>query len=214
MKLRWALVAACALLAGCAGRAPTPTPVDDGQARQLYVERAAELAAWTEWSFTGRLGLRIDGDGGSGQIEWEETPDRAVLSFRGALGQGAWQLVTSDDGAELTRSDGSVLRAPTADALAMAEVGWPVPVAELSRWVRGLVHQGDDVSRLPVGVALDVRGLPVSLDQGDWQVLFERYSEESGAWLPRKVEASRGDNRVRLAISRWRFSSGEPGAGH
>lgn len=206
--IAWAVIAVV-VLAGCAGR--TPESVESAEARAAYLDRAAVVGAWADWGFSGRLAIRGADDGGSGRIDWSVTGDRSVLQFRGALGQGAWRLETNSTGAVLTRADGSTASARTADELAWAEVGWQVPVDALSRWVRGLAaHSPSDARRgtVPDGLVLDGRGLPLSLDHQGWTVTFERYADQSGAWLPGRVEATREDTRVRLVISQWQYDDG------
>ncbi len=211
MKNLLVLMLAGALLAGCAGR--VTESVDDAAARAAYADRAMAIESWREWGFTGRLGIRGAEDGGSGRIDWSVAGDHAVLQFRGALGQGAWRLETDAIGATLTRADGSVVRAADADALAFAEVGWRVPVEALARWVRGLASATTQsaTKRIPPGLSLDARGLPLSLEQGGWQVTFERYDNETGAWLPGRVQAEQGETRVRLVISQWRHDGDKAG---
>jgi outer membrane lipoprotein LolB len=199
---RWRVAAALGalllLLGGCA--APTPERVSEREQQESYERRARILGDWSRWGLNARLGIELEGDGGSGRFDWSVREQESELNFRGTLGQGAWRLQIDPAGATLSRADGSVARAASVDLLLRREIGWPVPVDSLRWWVRGLAAPGaDGETRLQ----LDDSGLPVTISEGDWQVTFTRWSDFEGQRLPRRLEASNGEVSVRLAISRW-----------
>ena len=79
------------------------------------------------------------------------------------------------------------------------ELGWHVPVADLTFWARA--------SRAPTADAtIDFRndGLPATIRQDGWTIEYPDYDATHEPPLPRKIFASRGDSRVRLSISVWR----------
>lgn len=197
---RWGWLLVCLLLLGaCAGpqsRAPLPAPEQQ--------QRIAELGGWTHWGLSARLGLDDGRDGGSGRLDWSVSGQQSLLHFRGALGQGAWQLELDGQGATLTRADGSVSSDDDLQALLWRETGWQVPVAALQWWVRGLAEPGS--GQQP---ELGADGLPASLEQDGWQVSFLRYMDFQGQQLPRRLEAVRGDVRLKLAVSSWRQGDDE-----
>lgn len=193
------------LLGGCA--TPAPERVNERERQDAYEQRARIIGDWSRWGLNARLGIELDGDGGSGRFEWSVRERENELNFRGTLGQGAWRLQIDPAGATLSRADGSVARAASVDLLLRREIGWPVPVDSLRWWVRGLAAPGaDGKSRLQ----LDAAGLPVTISEGDWRVTFARWSDFEGQQLPRRLEASNGEVSVRLAISRWWHEPEEP----
>ena len=76
------------------------------------------------------------------------------------------------------------------------ELGWDVPVAQLVDWVRGVRAPGE------ARVEFRADGLPAAITQDGWRVEFLDYDEGSPA-LPRKLHASSGSRKVRLAIREW-----------
>jgi outer membrane lipoprotein LolB len=188
------------LLAGCA----TPSREQPGERERhaAYEQRAAVLGSWSRWGLSGRLGIELEDDGGSGRFEWAVDEQASELSFRGTLGQGSWRLRTDSRGALLSRGDGTESRARTVEELLRLELGWSVPVASLSWWVRGLVPPGSEPG---AQVQLGVEGLPRAISDNNWHVSFDRWAEFEGLQLPRRVEATNGEVRVRLAVSAWRF---------
>lgn len=198
---RWApvcgLAATLLLLGACAAPGPTRDPLLPEQA---YTERLERLQDWQIWGFTGRLGLNDGQDGGSGRLDWRNDNDSVALDFRGALGQGAWQLEADPSLARLKRSDGSISRAPDVDTLAYQELGWVLPVSALSWWVRGMAWPGD---KSWDSLQINPDGTLAVIEQLGWRVTYSRYVEHAGEQLPSRLLAQRGDTQVKLAVSRW-----------
>lgn len=188
----------CASLAACA-TGPRPEPgAAEREAR--YDERAGRIGGWTAWTLTGRLGVDLGEDGGSGRLDWRVADERQSLQFRGALGQGAWRLESGPGGARLERANGEVREAASVGHLVYVETGWTVPVEALAWWVRGLASPADAPSRLE----LNADGTPQLLEQRGWRVRFKRYGDGAGGEaLPTRLEAIRGDVTIKLAVSRW-----------
>ena len=169
-----------------------------GSARQVYQERASRIAAQEQWGLTGKLSLDDGQDGGSGRLSWQMQPGASELDFHGALGRGAWRLSIGPDSATLQRADGRRVEAESVEELVLGEVGWRVPVEALSWWVRGLRAPG-----VAERIELDEAGRIVRLGQAGWMIEFERYRSVAGTELPGRIEAVRGDLRLKLVAARW-----------
>lgn len=191
------LVVSVLLLSACAAPGPQRSTTEREQA---YADRFASLQAWQSWGFTGRLGMDDGEDGGSGRLDWNTEGDSATLQFRGALGQGAWQLETSPSQARLALSDGSVRQAPSVDALVWQEIGWQLPVSAFSWWVRGLAWPDTGGAD---SLQLNDDGTPAMLKQMGWTVSYDRYVDHAGEQLPGRLLARQGDVQVKLAVRRW-----------
>jgi outer membrane lipoprotein LolB len=189
------------LLQACAGVGTRQTGAA-GEA--AYRERAARIGAFEHWGFNGRLSLDDGEQGGSGSLHWNTQPASTTLDFRGTMGRGAWQLLITPARATLTEADGSVRSAAGVEALVLERIGWAIPVDALAWWVRGLQAPGDVDT-----VALDAEGRLLSLAQFGWDIDFTRYRSSSGEALPAKLEARRGEYRVKLAAGSWRLGPGE-----
>lgn len=201
-----ALAASALLLAACA----TPPPaVDTGDAAERqYLQRLARLEAVSHWTVEGKLAVRDEADGGSGNLRWEQAPARTRMDFHGALGRGAWSLEAGAGVAVLTLADGAEYRAASVDGLVREHVGWSVPVAELSWWIRGLAAPGRGAQR-----TLGEGGVLLSLVQADWSIEFERYRDFGADRLPGLVVARQGERQVRFAVRDWRLDGGGPDRG-
>ncbi|MEJ2382878.1 MAG: lipoprotein insertase outer membrane protein LolB [Xanthomonadales bacterium] len=202
---RWGRTAGLALLVALLQACATapPTVSHDPAAERRYDERLDRLQAADHWIVEGRLAIRDGDEGGSGKLRWQAEPASSRLDFHGALGRGAWRLMVSPDEAVLTLADGEVYRAASVDRLIAERIGWPVPVAELSWWIRGLAAPGRQAQR-----ALDEAGVLLELQQAGWSIEFDRYREFGQELMPGLVVARRGARQVKFAIRDWTLSDG------
>ena len=192
------LLLALALLSACASQPPQPEPTDR---EQRHAERMERLLAWPGWSLTGRLGVNRGDEGGSGRLDWTYRADRSRLDFRGTLGQGAWRLDVTPEFARLELKDGTVREAPRVEDLVFDQTGWEAPVTALSWWVRGLAWPGGPV---PTNRKLNEDGTLATLEQAGWRIDWTRYVEGvEGQLLPSRLQLTRADASIKLAISRW-----------
>lgn len=185
------------LLNACTG-VPVKEPLLDNDF--AYRERAVKLAAISTWGLVGRISLDDGNHGGSGRLQWDVKSDNSELDFHGAMGRGAWHLQIGPEGAVLKDANGTEQTASAVNDLILDRMGWPIPVDALQWWVRGLAAPGDIEDE-----KLDPEGLLISLEQFGWSVDFSRYDSVAGVVLPKRLNATRDNYRVKLAISRWQM---------
>ena len=85
MRRGLALIAACALLQGCANL-PLGT---DGLSQE---ERRLQLEAVDRWQVRGRLAVDTGERAFQGSFNWQQEQDALTLSIRGPLGGGVLQI--------------------------------------------------------------------------------------------------------------------------
>lgn len=171
-----------------------------------YQDRSGRLNATTEWGLAGKISLDDGDQGGSGKLQWDVKPGQSEMSFRGAMGRGAWHLQMGPESAKLKMADGTEQTAADVSDLIREHIGWPVPLDALQWWARGLAAPG-----VTENEQFGPEGLLVSLRQFGWNVDFSRYDSVGGIELPVRLKATRNNYRVKLAISRWRMDvSNEP----
>lgn len=184
------------LLAACAAPRVRPVAADAALlARQVTREQA--LAAQADWQLRGRLGVSDGRDSGSGTLDWIQHGAEFRFSVHAPVTGKTWLLAGDTGHARLEGLREHAIEGRDAAALLERELGWRVPVAELVDWVRGL--------RAPGAAQIQFRsdGLPAVIEQAGWTVEYPDYDESRNPPLPRKVFASRGDYKVRLAIREW-----------
>jgi len=167
-----------------------------------FQARSGQLGEIADWGLAAKISLDDGDEGGSGRLRWEVEADFSELDFHGALGRGAWHLQVGPGLARLQLADGTVETAPGVGELIREQVGWPVPLDALQWWVRGLEAPGPVEHR-----ALDDQGLLISLRQFGWSVDYDRYDTFAGVQMPVRLDATRQNYRVKLAISRWRVGA-------
>ncbi len=172
-------------------------------ADQAYQQRHDYLVSLNGWSLNGRLAADDSKDGGSGALSWQNSSDGTHLSFRGAMGKGAWELHSSKGSANLRFADGREFFARSISQLVSEQMKSDVPVEALSWWVLGLAWTNTWDDR-----QLDEEGRMISLRQLGWDVNFSGYRLEDQVWLPGKLVARKKDQTVKLAISDWSLQPG------
>ena len=188
--------AACLVLFSCSSH--QRTVFDTESAERSYQQRADALSLLTSWDMAGKLSMDDGADGGSGNLNWQVRDTESQMKFRGALGRGAWQLATGPGFAELQRSDGSLVRSASVSELVETETGWHIPVDSLKWWVLGIAAPG-----VTERLDLDQQGRVQVMRQDGWDITFDRYRQFGEVELPGRMDAVRGEYRVKMAVSKW-----------
>lgn len=190
-------VAVLASLVACSAR-PTRVPPPDAALQSAQAAREQALEARDRWSLEGRVAVRNGKDGGSGQLRWDVDGQHVELSLSAPVGGQAWRLQARPGAARLDGLEGGPLEAADADRLLHEALDWNIPLAGLSRWVRGM-RSGDAALRF------DADGLPASLRVDGWRIEYRGWTAHDGIPLPRRIDAERGEQRLRLVVSAWRL---------
>lgn len=172
--------------------------ISDQERIDLYDFRHEQLDRTQEWTLEGKMAIRDDREGGSGKFTWRNAPLNSRMTFRGALGRGAWELNSTDGGVELRKADGRVYVTESIEEMVRIHVGWDVPVNYLRWWIRGMEGPESWTER-----EIDAEGRLVSLTQRDWMIDFSHYSHVEEIELPGRITARKRDQSVKLVISHW-----------
>lgn len=189
------------LLAACVGqpvRSRLPQErVAAAEASQL--ERESRLRQRGEWSLAGRIAVSNEGKGGSGRVEWEQAGPRFEVSLSAPVTRQSWRVTGDGSGAQLEGLDGGVRSGSDARLLLLQATGWDIPVIALADWVRGL--RAAELGPGTVIFGTDMR--PARIEQGGWAIDYEWPPESAPDALPARLDARRGEARVRLIIDEW-----------
>ena len=171
------------LLAGCAALRTSPGAPPPRE-------------ALTSFSLEGRFSLRHEDKNYSGRLSWRHSGAHNELLLSSPFGQGMAEITTSDRGARLTTNDGKVYAAADAETLTRQVLGYPLPLASLTDWVRG--------RNLADGLAeRDAYGRPLRLQHEDWKIDYAYDSDDAQA-PPSRIFAERsGGLELRLRIDEW-----------
>jgi outer membrane lipoprotein LolB len=192
----------CALLTLLALTACAPVRVRETPAAQAaQAAREAQLQPRTDWTITAHIGVSTGNDGGSGDLVWTQHADRYSFTVRAPVTGRTWKLSGGADGAVLEGLDAQTYRDSDPERLLHDHLGWQVPLADLGAWVRGIRAPG------AAQIQYDAQNLPALIEQGGWKVEYRDWLNDRDPPLPRKLFASRGDARVRMAIEKWDFAN-------
>ncbi len=200
-------VIAALLLAGCATAPPrAPVAVDPVAAGQADAQRTALRA----WDLAGRVAISGPGRGGSGRLDWEQRGDRYDLTLSAPITRQGWRLSGDAGSARLEGVEGGPREAADVEALLYEATGWEIPVRALVDWVRGVA--APEALYGPARIVHGAGDLPARQEQGGWAIEYRDWFEAGIGQpaLPRRIEATRGDARVRLVVDSWTVLPGEP----
>ena len=178
-----------------------PQGTDRSERLRLHGLKSDRLREQVSWNLSGKLAISNDADGGSGKLQWRESPDYTRMDFHGTLGRGAWRLEADGVGARLELADGSAYRDSTVDRLVQQQVGWEIPVESLSWWVRGMAAPGDSEE-----LWFDERGNLTRLNQDGWAIEFGTYRTFGEFEMPVRLTAQQADWKVKLVVRRWELA--------
>lgn len=208
-RLLFAMVGA-GLLAGCVTTAPRvplpPAQRDAAVARQET--REAALSQHARWNLQGRVALSNGKRGGSGRIDWQQDGDTYRVALSAPITRQSWRLEGDAGSARLEGLDGGPRVGDDATRLLREATGWEIPVQALAAWVRG----ARAAQAGPAQLAFAGDGRLAQLQQDGWTLDYSdwRPSPIAGVELPMRVNAERGDARVRLVVDDWSAGSASP----
>jgi outer membrane lipoprotein LolB len=191
------------LLAGCASTlevAQLP-PAEREAALERQVARERVLAGAEGWSLAGRVALTNHGRGGSGRIDWRQQGDAYEVELSAPITRQGWRLEGGPGGARLEGLEGGARVGADATVLLREATGWEIPVAALASWVRGARDPEGGTATLQFGAD----GRLARMQQDGWQLAYGEWvaSPGLGIDLPTRIEAERGEARVRLVVDGW-----------
>ena len=204
---RAVVLMAIASLIGCES-APRAAP-GGGSADAALV---SALQQRTEWSAQGSLGIWTEETATTNKqnitasLSWSEMNEDLNIVMRGPLGVGEMVLTGSNQGASLRRGNSTVTgRDPSTLVQQALNLAVPVPLDELSSWMRGLPGSATDL-------AYDTAGRLISLRYQDatgvlWRASIRRYSTVDSLQVPSLITAVGGPYNVRLVLKQWNFVS-------
>jgi len=149
---------------------------------------------------TGRFALRAESASGApqavqGGFVWRDNGSTLRLDLSNPLGTTLARVDADPARAVLTRSDGSKISAPNAEALLAEVLGSAIPVSSLRDWLHGRLGQ-----QVAHAVTRDAANRPESFQQDGWQVRLSRYDMLGPRLLRLKREQAGEAIDVRLVV--------------
>lgn len=173
-----------ALLAGCASPGlPPATP-------QVEVLPDA-------FAIEGRVSVRYGEESLSGKIAWTHGAARDEISLASPLGNQLARIVREPGGVALTDANQNRYQAADVETLTERHLGWRLPLAGLSDWVRARPGAGASTRR-------DAAGRPIHVAEAGWTIDLDY---DGASRLPRRLVMvfTRAERplEIRLVIDDW-----------
>jgi outer membrane lipoprotein LolB len=187
------------LAAGCAG--PRERPAVDGGVD--WVDRREMLRDIEEFRMEGRLALNTGRKGYSGTVSWDQNDDLLDFRFRGPFGFGGFRIHGDSEGLRVKTTGGDEIQLTDPQREMTERFGWSLPVHSMRYWILGVSDP-----RMPGDEGVDEAGLLDVLEQAGWTIRYDAYAESAGLVLPRKMEMTSGEVRIKVVADRWNFPDG------
>lgn len=196
MKLIYTLILTL-LLTACASLKNT----DEKPKTIPWQARQAQAQSIKQWDIQGVIGIKSDQQNFSAHYYWIQQGDNYTISLYGPLGVGAIKLQGNQHTVTLTSSDGKQYQASNPEQLMQDNVGWSLPVSDLTYWIRALPSPN-----LAHHETLDIYNRLTSLDQEGWHINYEQYQPTPGGDLPKKLSLKQTDIETNIVIQRWQLN--------
>jgi outer membrane lipoprotein LolB len=131
----------------------------------------------------------------AGSLDWtHDSTTQQTLLLSGPFGQGLAQVTVDENGARLRTRDGQHAHAESAAAL-LAQLGYPLPLDDLERWLFG---QGSSEARLQ----RDATGRTVQLNDRGWQIRYD-YADARQPYPSHLSLRRDSELELQLTIESW-----------
>ena len=177
-------LAAAVALAACA---VLPSP-------DRPVQRAAPF------DLIGRVAVTDDGRVFSSGIRWLHEAELDEIWLLTPTGQALAHIQAGASGATLTGADRNQYHASDVESLTRRALGWELPLARLTWWVRGEIVPGGAIGE----AVRDQQGRLARLTQDGWNITYAHRAANEAGPLPQRLDLARDGQQIRLVIDSWR----------
>lgn len=185
-NLKFALVLLGTLLLGGCATPPSRLPAAT-QAR----------AAPETFQLNGRIGVRHDGQGFSGNLSWRHHANEDEIQLSSPLGQTVARIQRNEESVTLDTPEGHYT-AQSPEELTEQVLGWRLPLDGMQYWV--LARPAPD------GVAESEHddGMRVTrLRQQEWNIEYLDYRMEGNYVLPSRIVMRNNTLELKLIVDGW-----------
>ena len=148
----------------------------------------------------GRVLVSGDGRAFSSSLRWRHDAEGDELWLMSPVGQTLAHIAADNTGAVLTTPDQQEYRDFSAEDLTRRALGWPLPLSELRFWIVATPVGGD----MTAVATRDPAGRLSLIEQNGWIVRYTYPEPPDSSLLPKRLDMSRGGQRIRLVIDGWR----------
>ena len=170
----------------------------DAPVNENWQARRNVLAAITTWEFTGRIGVRDDKEAHSSRIRWRQSGSEYVINLWGTLNAGATEITGSPGLVTLQQDGKAALLAATPEQLVEEQLGYELPVSQLSYWIKGIPAPGS--TGLP---SFNAENHLIAMQQDGWTVQYNAYTNYDTESLPTSIRIEKPPLRLDFVRLSW-----------
>ncbi len=182
------LLLAAAFLSACVSSAPPAEENSD------WTRQREQLQDMDSWELRGRVNVRYDNESDTPRINWLQQGSEYHITLWGTFNAGHTTVV-GRPGFVTLQSGGETLTASSPEELILQQLGYELPVSQLSYWIKGLPAPDSQ----PQLVFNELNQL-TTIRQEDWTVSLIDMRQYGQLNLPRRVELTRPRNDIQLTF--------------
>ena len=152
-----------------------------------------------EFELAGRIATRFREEAASGNVAWRHSRESDELLITSPVGSSMARIVRTGREVVLTTAEGKEYRANDTETLTEQVLGFRLPLAGLTYWVRGRPVEGAEAS-----VTRDKDGRLATLGQNGWGVEYQEFRADG---LPVRMKLTYPGIELRLAIHEWKIAT-------
>ena len=150
-----------------------------------------------DFELSGRIATRFKEEAASGNVAWRHSADADEMLITSPVGSSIARVVRNGNEVVLTTAEPRDYRATDAEALTEQVLGFRLPLAGLTDWVRARA-----MSDSPAAVFRGPDGRLASLEQNGWRVEYQEFRADG---LPVRLKLTYPGIELRLAIHEWKI---------
>ncbi len=161
-------------------------------------ERPVQRAA--AFDLIGRMAVTDDGRVFTSGMRWQHEVELDEIWLLTPTGQALAYIQAGATSATLTGADRNQYHASDVESLTLRALGWELPLARLTWWVRGEIVPGGVIEE----VVRDQQGRLLRLAQDGWRITYVHHASNETGGLPQRLDLARNGHQIRLVIDSWR----------
>lgn len=168
--------------------------------RLSHQERQIKLQKIKAWHATGALSIQAKGKTRLANFSWSQQHARRFqIKIASSLNLYVFTIKSTPE--KLTFNDQKQLISGN-DSIAMTKkiLGYPLPLANLYYWARGLCGPGICKRQF------NAYGQTSSVHQAGWSIRYLRYTAVHGVDLPALIDIQTQHFKIRMAIKQWEIT--------
>lgn len=199
MKFRLFYLLLPVFFMGCA-----QLPITERTQKSSWAEQQAQLEQLTDWSFSGKLAVITPEKRNSVNIYWQQSGQDFLIHLTTFLGLNVLEIQKTGDETVVIDNDGKRYVSDNSQQLIDDLSGMVIPIEYLQQWIKGnpskATYQLDEYQQVSNLLGGDK-------NSGIWSINYSAYRTINNFNLPHKLQLTRGNLRLKFAISKWEVNT-------